>query len=215
MDCKTFYARSNYIHDKRHFRVGRVESQTTKILVLSYSNDIKQDILEKVSSTYQLVFIETMEEAIIKLSEFHSAVPCTVVGNTDFLDLAFREVLVNACKYSPENSTINIYSYVRESYISILFMNSILQYTRGVSGVPMEMEHEVFEPFFRINNVYDERFLSEEFGLGLGLTIVRDGIHKLGGRIYLYEVNDNVTNDISVQRKVITELILARPEVLS
>lgn len=132
-----------------------------------------------------------------------------VYGNTELLGLCFREILINAFKYSPDNSNIFITKGYAENGLSILIMNSISNVTRGVRGIPSEYENEIFEPFFRINKIYDERFFLEELGFGIGLSVIQKGITSLDGNIFVYEVNDHVTS-LEPEKKIVAELILRK-----
>ena len=130
------------------------------------------------------------------------------VGNKEFLKIAFRELVTNAIKYSPDNSVIYTFLHKKESNsISIIVLNSILKIPRGISGIPQELEHEVFVPFFKINNVHDDRFFQEELGLGIGLSVVQTGVTKIGGKLRIYEIMDHVLSKVP-EKKICTELIL-------
>jgi hypothetical protein len=41
-----------------------------------------------------------------------------------------------------------------------------------------------------LNNIHDDRFQGEMFGMGTGLTVIQAAVNKLGGKIYLYEADD-------------------------
>ncbi|MBP9888476.1 MAG: sensor histidine kinase [Leptospiraceae bacterium] len=116
-----------------------------------------------------------------------------------------------AYKYSPDNSNIFIMKGYSADGLSILIMNSISKVTRGVRGIPSEFENEIFEPFFRINKIYDERFFLEELGFGIGLSVIQKGITSLDGNVFVYEVNDHVTS-LEPEKKIVSELILRHAE---
>ncbi len=134
-----------------------------------------------------------------------------VFGNSELLGLSFRELLINAYKYSPDNSNIFIMKGYSSNGLSLLLMNSITKVTRGVRGIPSEYENEIFEPFFRINRIYDERFFLEELGFGVGLSVIQKGITSLDGNIFVYEVNDHVTA-LDPEKKIVAELVLRKAE---
>lgn len=131
----------------------------------------------------------------------------TMAIHPEFFRMMVREILTNCLKYSPDQSDIYIYTASHDGYTILLFMNSVLKYTRGISGIPQEIEYEIFQPFYRVNHNFDERFYDEEIGLGLGLTIVRELLEKMEGKIYLYEAIDYVTSE-EPEKKVITEIII-------
>lgn len=132
-------------------------------------------------------------------------IPIPILGNADLLELAIRELLTNAFKYSPENSTINISKAVSPEGLAVVVMNDVMDVTRGIAGVPPELENEIFEPFFKINNVYDERFFEEELGLGIGLSYIQYAMSSIGGKVFVHEIMDHVS--MPIKRKVLAELI--------
>jgi signal transduction histidine kinase len=129
-------------------------------------------------------------------------------GNKEFLKISFKELITNAIKYSPDNAIIYIFTHKKEDEsLTIVILNSILPIPRGVSGIPPELEHEVFVPFYKINNTHDDRYFQEELGLGIGLSIINTGISQLNGKIRLYEVLDHVLST-KPEKKVCAELTL-------
>ncbi len=166
------------------------------------SNNI-QDILSKaIEDTEEHRNIK--KQKIIRSTITHLS---PVIANKNFLGLCFRELLINAYKYSPDNSRIMILKGYSENGLSILIINSVLNVAKGIKGIPREYENQVFEPFFRINKIYDERFYLEELGFGVGLSILQKGIHSLGGKVFLYEALDHASS-IEPEKKVIAEMVL-------
>lgn len=132
--------------------------------------------------------------------------PFTIIANRDALELVFRELLTNAFKYSPANTKIQIARYRTDNHFSIIVMNDILM-EGGTTGIPGEMEHDIFEPFYKLNTYFDERFHEEEFGMGIGLTVVHNVITQLGGKVRLFEITDHVTGNRPLKR-IVAEIIL-------
>jgi signal transduction histidine kinase len=132
-------------------------------------------------------------------------IPYPIRSNSDYLRIAFKELFINALKFSPDNSVIHITWHRFQDNVRIIIMNPILPLGRGIEGIPPEIEYEVFEPFFKLNNIYDERFFDEDLGFGLGLSLLREGIEKLNGKIHLYNVIDYVTTN-TPEKKVVAEL---------
>lgn len=131
-----------------------------------------------------------------------------IYGNVDFIKLSVEELLTNAYKYSPEKSIINLTKYSYEDSSSIIVLNQIMPVTRGITGIPPEFENEIFSPFFKINNIYDERFYEENLGFGIGLTVLHTFINRLGGKLIVRETIDHVTSPKPI-RKVMAELTLS------
>lgn len=114
----------------------------------------------------------------------------SVVTNMEFLDFALRELLINALKFSPPNSKINILVYTKNNYFCIGVLNEIEQYEGGISGVPEKFSSQIFEPFSRLNHNYDERFFAVDFGLGIGLHLAHHLATQTGASLEIKEVVD-------------------------
>ncbi len=129
-----------------------------------------------------------------------------ILCNYDVMKMVLKELFTNAFKFSPDQSTVRLVYQRTGDSISLLMINKILKYTLGISGIPHEMESRVFEPFRKLNNIHDDRFQGEMFGMGTGLTVVQAAVNQLGGKIYLYEADDP-GSEIQEDRVVVAELI--------
>ncbi len=89
-----------------------------------------------------------------------------VFGNTDLLESAIKNIVLNACKYA-ENNTANV---------SLNFSDNQLEVIISDNGPGIrEEEHElVFQPFYRS----DRTKTSDGFGLGLSLASRIIKLHK-------------------------------------
>lgn len=96
---------------------------------------------------------------------------------TVFLDeRLFRQslenLLVNACRYTPEGGLITLASYLSDHHLMITVSDT------GI-GIPEEDQPHIFEPFYQAGNNSSKR------GLGLGLSIVQQSVTRMGGSISL------------------------------
>lgn len=91
---------------------------------------------------------------------------CMVFGNFDLLYIAFKNIIENGCKYSPDKTSLVRVEFEKERII-IRVMN------RG-DIITEEEAAQIFQPFFRGANASD----SEGFGLGLPLAKRIIGLHK-------------------------------------
>lgn len=130
-----------------------------------------------------------------------------VYANFDLIVEVVQELLVNAFKYSPGNTKIHVSVYRTGNSVSISILNDVLTMRGAVTGIPEDFESQIFEPFFKLNNTYDERYHDEKWSMGTGLTICQHYIHQIGGKIYLYEVFDHATGD-KPRKRIVGELIL-------
>ncbi|MCB1156773.1 MAG: response regulator [Leptospiraceae bacterium] len=128
-----------------------------------------------------------------------------ILANGDLLELSMRELLTNAFKYSPEEAEIQISRFYSPTGLSIVVVNPAAKVSRGINGIPPELEYEIFEPFFKINHIYDERYYKEELGFGIGLSYLQSSITRLGGNIHVNEVLDHLS--IPPAKKIVAEII--------
>jgi len=170
-----------------------IEKQTMK------SSDIRTYIEEIIRTLSPL--LEIKKQSIVIMKEFESI---DLICNRDFLHFSITEILVNAMKFSPDNSEIVVSFVKSEDTCSLLFKNDVSSFIEGGPGIPNEYYYKVFEPFFRLNNLYDERFYSNELGMGIGLNVVRNLAKQIDCRTYLYEIKK--TNREDKTRRVAIEL---------
>ncbi len=127
------------------------------------------------------------------------------------------ELLLNAFKYSPAASKIRILCCSTEKLVSFMVVNEIEAMRGGVTGLPAEYQKKVFEPFFRLNNTWDDRFRDQRFGLGIGLTLAENVANACGGRLYTYEIElPDSGKDASphMVKRVVSELVLEKVQGL-
>lgn len=132
-----------------------------------------------------------------------------LVGNRQALGLALRELLTNAFKYSPEQSEVHLVPYENDDHVHVAVLNDIMPMRGGITGVPEDYENSIFDPFVRLNNLYDDRFIAEELGMGIGLTVAQGAVTKIGGDIYVHEVTDYATKE-SPTRRIMADISLSK-----
>ena len=90
--------------------------------------------------------------------------------NRFYLKNALSEVLVNALKFSNENTAVEVSLEVVDYQMVITILNSSRAY-QDIIGIPGDYEERIFEPFFRIEGFINESYKTMD--LGLGLIIVK------------------------------------------
>lgn len=124
------------------------EVRMDEVLLESYTKIIKENSAYKVS----LNIDDTVEE--------HQLI---MQGNEYLLQVAFNNLIDNACKYSPEHlCSIDVKADTEKLYIS--FINT------GITISQEDLVH-IFEPFFRSENSRKEK------GHGIGLFLTEKIIH--------------------------------------
>ena len=94
-----------------------------------------------------------------------------VMGDAERFRQCVLNVLENAVKYSPANSSISVSMQVSEDGVRVRVLD------QGV-GIPLEDRLNVFEPFYRVPGTS-----SQHPGSGVGLAIVRLLMERMGGSV--------------------------------
>lgn len=97
-----------------------------------------------------------------------------VKGEREKLHQVMINLISNACKYSPNGSTVTIGARSAGDFINFFVQD------QGI-GIPVEMREKVFERFYRIDNS-DSRMVG---GTGLGLALVKDIVKAHGGEVWI------------------------------
>jgi signal transduction histidine kinase len=97
-----------------------------------------------------------------------------ITADPDRISQILRNIIHNAIKFSPKNSTITISAHAKPHHILFIIKD------RGV-GMSPEDKIRVFEPFFQI-----EKTMNREYGgTGLGLAICRGIVESQKGNIWI------------------------------
>ncbi|WP_321394207.1 sensor histidine kinase [uncultured Desulfuromusa sp.] len=151
-------------------------------------------LVDSVLTFNRLEKIETLEKTaaldVRKVCENVAATVMTLFGNQrDFkLELAddcgtpnlneellrqiIENLLTNAFRYTPPEGKIGFKLYRKDDILHIEVSDS------GI-GIPKEDRTRIFEPFYRGSNI------GQQHGIGLGLSIVREAVEKMGATISL------------------------------
>ena len=124
----------------------------------------------------------TLERAAGTLREcsarHHLVIDCPgellVYGNRRELQEVFRQLLGNACRFSPQGGAITVAGGEDAQSVTVSIAD------QGI-GIPAAERERIFEPFHRLD-IGDRR---QSRGVGLGLTIVREIITLHGGTIHV------------------------------
>jgi two-component system sensor histidine kinase VicK len=98
---------------------------------------------------------------------------CFIEANAARINQVISNIISNAIKYSPENTTVKITMEVTEKYYRVFIKD------QGM-GIPADSLNHVFERFYRVDKARS-RALG---GTGLGLAIVKEIMEEHGGRVY-------------------------------
>ncbi|WP_239014944.1 sensor histidine kinase [Archangium violaceum] len=104
----------------------------------------------------------------------HPEEPVPIRGDPYRLEQVIANLLENALKYSPGDSTVRVTMDVRGDF-------ALLSVADEGIGIPRDQQEQLFERYFRARNVS----VTSYGGLGLGLYISRDIVERHGGRIWV------------------------------
>ncbi|ELS04582.1 signal transduction histidine kinase [Xenococcus sp. PCC 7305] len=120
-----------------------------------------------------------------------AAEPLNIAADPMILERIVRELLQNACKYTPASQTITIQTQAHESEIALCIINT---------GVEISAEEQklIFDQFYRIPN--NDPW--EHGGTGLGLTLVKKLATMLEAFVDVRSENDQVVFCVRFPKKV-------------
>jgi len=98
---------------------------------------------------------------------------CFILGNSPRINQVISNILSNAVKYSPEDTTIQVSVETTDKDYRVYFKD------QGM-GIPEDSISRIFERFYRV----DKARARAMGGTGLGLAIAKEIIEEHGGNIY-------------------------------
>jgi len=120
----------------------------------------------------QSQFLANTKGQKIEIEE--SSSPCFIEANSSRINQVISNILSNAIKYSPENTTIHVTMEMSEKYFRIFIKDEGM-------GIPAESIPRLFERFYRV----DKARARAMGGTGLGLAIVKEIMEEHGGRVHV------------------------------
>ena len=96
-----------------------------------------------------------------------------VMADPVWLERTLSNLISNAIKFNHEGGSVSISLNAVEEQVQIVVADT-------GDGIPVEHRDKVFEPFFRL-----ERDVNLIHGVGIGLSMVKKAVEKMGGTIVL------------------------------
>lgn len=162
--------------------IAHKEIDTERISFIEY-----YDFLKEIANDFRETALKKNQE--ILLSEISDIkVDGAVDLNKKYMRKACSEILLNACKFSANDSNIiMILQYHDDSFV-VSILSTPAASKDGESGIPMEYENIIFEPFFRLSKIVYDDYNSLDYGLGL--AYVENIVKKHKGKISVSNVTD-------------------------
>jgi signal transduction histidine kinase len=127
--------------------------------------------------------------------------------NWEFMRKALRELIINAMKFSDEETTITVLVEYKFTRVLITVLNEPMRNEAdSTHGIPEEYRKLVFEPFFRISRVVREQYRTLEYGLGL--TLVDKIIYMHHGQIRCTSLKNSAGSEDDTNELVAFEIEL-------
>ncbi len=146
---------------------GKIETHISSFDLILFAEEMREELQALAKNGQKIVYNHIGEERTVNLDK-------------QLLRNICINLLNNAIKYSPENSTIEFRSRINQGIELIVKDHGI--------GIPEEDQDHMFERFFRAANVTAIQ------GTGLGLNIVRRYVQLLKGSInFESQVNEGTT----------------------
>ncbi|HMV42952.1 MAG TPA: sensor histidine kinase [Leptospiraceae bacterium] len=178
------------------------DSLTKTQSILSEKNYYTKEVVLKdfyttlVSIVKDMKNVAAIKKQKIVMGDFpRDLVTHKIIADLPNVKLVFEELITNAIKYSEDGDTIYILFSHDKSDIGIRILNPAYKNSDGTIGITESNAHKIFEPFFRLTNVVDDRFMQETFRFGLGLTVVNKIIDLHRGNIAFYTTDNNMRKE--------------------
>lgn len=154
-------------------RMGHIVQDLMLLAELDAKAEYKQQILDLAELTKRTVaeYGHQFSDKDISLN-YDGGSPVSVIADDESINRILRNLLDNAHKYTERGGTVNVTCQVTGSQASLTVEDT------GI-GIPAESVEYIFERFYRV----DKSRARASGGSGLGLSIVKAIVEKLGGHV--------------------------------
>lgn len=159
-------------------------------------------ILEEVAGLVEMLDIKFQQ---VQISN-------TKIGQNNYVKIqktnfkrVIRELLINAMKYGSDQCVIYVLLLSAGDHLIIKILNPPFDGSILSIDFTKSQETILFQPFYRHNKYVDERYSKEEFGLGLGLPIIKKMVEDMNGKVYFNLLKSNLYSKSSEEVSVSLE----------
>lgn len=180
--------------------------------IMNTSFDLEEVELSEIAEAIEETKNENQELIDVKnqhllISEFRLGhLNEKLMVNKKYFKRAFRELLINACKFSENETNILVFFDHDNDDFRINITNKPMKTQDGILGIPQEYEKMVFQPFFRLFQTVNEAYPTLDFGIGL--SMVKTVVKKHGGNIQTKNFTDYSNLDNPKELRVSFEITL-------
>ncbi|TGK98804.1 sensor histidine kinase [Leptospira levettii] len=159
-------------------------------------------ILEEVSGLIDMLGIKAQQVQISNSKNGHNL---HVNIHKNNFKRVIRELLINAMKYGNDHCVIYVLLLSAGDHIIVKVLNPPFDTSIHKLDFTKSQETILFQPFYRHNKYVDERYSKEEFGLGLGLPIIKKMVEDMEGKVYFNLLKSNLYSNSSEEVSVSLE----------
>jgi signal transduction histidine kinase len=138
--------------------------------------DLK-DLLRKIYKEISVLF----KTRKIDIKILVSSDPLIVEGDKRQVRLILRELIQNALKFTENGGKVQIRLELQNDQIVYSVKDS------GI-GIPLDKQDIIFESFYEVQDSINHSSSTKDFmggGLGIGLSLVKDIVHSMQGKILI------------------------------
>jgi len=165
--------------------IGRMQSIIQEVVTMSriMTNQIDLVIGPLDLGNITMKAIKSYETAVVerslKLTLDRSGFPSSMRGDWELLELALRNLISNAIKYTPDGGAVEIRAETLETTVKVYV------HDHGI-GITADDQRTIFDRFHTASNLHLHSTSKTAFrggGIGLGLAITKGIIDAHGGQI--------------------------------
>jgi DNA-binding response OmpR family regulator len=163
-----------------------------KFILEKISSTVLQDSLSEIS--HELGIIAKEKSITINLPIYKGEHPLSI--DRTLFQTCVKELLLNAIKYAPEKTSIDVFVTITDGFYCLSVKNSILDDIYG--NITEEVQKNLILPFYRLHPPVEKVHKLEPFSLGLGLTMVDFIANKHHGMFFIRKAKDHTSKELSI-----------------
>lgn len=157
--------------NQESLRLSRLCENMLRMSRLDHQQIVQKKDMVRVDEQIRKCIIMLSEKWVDKPRDYELELEnLEIQSDADLLMQVWGNLIDNAVKYSPENSTIFITGKIQGGSLNVIVRDE-------GAGISMEQQDKIFEKFYQCDELH------KRYGSGLGLSIVKRIVELLGGTI--------------------------------